>query len=333
MQCRQCGQDAEPGAIFCENCGAKLGAEEPAPPQPPPQSTLRCRVCQGPLAADDRFCRACGATVGGTAPAPPAPSPAPSPAAPVPSASPKRGVGLPIVAGVLVIAGALAAYYFFMQAPALPDQAAQSGAAASIEAAGATAGTAPPPSTAQSAPTTPPAPTLGPAPLPGPGTQTAQAARPEQAAQPLQAGAPDQLVVRLIDAPLPPAAYEGWKLSTPPFLHETKEPFDGEVGRVMAHLDQKDRIGGITFTIFRTPADALPSFDERNRLGPNPPPSLVNSIQRFSTRRGAPVWCLIGQCNALVGRVHIYVRLEGSPFEASAAIVESLAVHVARFDR
>ncbi len=37
-QCPVCGQENEPGNIFCDNCGAQLPAVQSAPPAPPPQS-------------------------------------------------------------------------------------------------------------------------------------------------------------------------------------------------------------------------------------------------------------------------------------------------------
>jgi hypothetical protein len=119
-RCPQCGNDNEPGAAFCDMCGAKLPAAAPesAAPQsatPPsasavpvaaaavPPAGLTCPSCHHPYLPGEAFCGECGAQLPapGAAIAPasePAPAeaqvaplppqPAPVQPAPQPSAAP-----------------------------------------------------------------------------------------------------------------------------------------------------------------------------------------------------------------------------------------------------
>jgi hypothetical protein len=49
--CPRCGPRPEADAIFCSNCGDRLGG------------TSRCAACGAPLHPDGRFCESCGAAV------------------------------------------------------------------------------------------------------------------------------------------------------------------------------------------------------------------------------------------------------------------------------
>jgi len=106
----------EPGARFCNTCGAPAAA--PAPVAPPAERT--CPSCGAQVGADTRFCGSCGAPIAGgasveppVAPPPPPPSYQPvmagagGPA--VPAAPPaKKGHGCLIAAIVVAVLGLLA---------------------------------------------------------------------------------------------------------------------------------------------------------------------------------------------------------------------------------
>lgn len=57
MQCRECGSPIEAGDLFCENCGAKVEAEQPAEDV---AKTRRCPQCGAEASHDGAFCQACG---------------------------------------------------------------------------------------------------------------------------------------------------------------------------------------------------------------------------------------------------------------------------------
>ncbi len=101
--CPQCGMAVTPGAVFCDNCGAKLGAPaaQPAPPttpaawpqqpgpvapppyQVPPVAGAACPQCGQPLISGALFCDSCGASLAAQQPQPPAyPQPGPTPGYP-----------------------------------------------------------------------------------------------------------------------------------------------------------------------------------------------------------------------------------------------------------
>ncbi len=75
--CPACGAGNVPGEAYCENCGAPLEAPTPAeaPPTPAPaavEAGATCPACGGPVSPGEAFCSHCGADL--TAPLPPAPS-------------------------------------------------------------------------------------------------------------------------------------------------------------------------------------------------------------------------------------------------------------------
>lgn len=90
--CSQCGTPAQPGAGFCDNCGAPIGAPAPqaaptwqspaqpayqAPVQPPyqpaPAAGGTCPNCRMPVMPGAGFCDNCGAALSGAPVQPPAP--------------------------------------------------------------------------------------------------------------------------------------------------------------------------------------------------------------------------------------------------------------------
>lgn len=95
--CPNCHAQQPEGALFCDNCGATLGAAQPATPFPPtvavrpmvapavgPASSNVCPVCGAPTVPGEAFCDNCGAALG-AAPAAPVAAPA-MPSPPMPSA-------------------------------------------------------------------------------------------------------------------------------------------------------------------------------------------------------------------------------------------------------
>lgn len=104
MNCPQCGTEAIPGALFCDNCGYDLSAVAPSQAAPPPAgpgpvpggapardiTPAPCPNCGSPAQPGAAFCDNCGASLQ-PAPAPPPASPAPlqpPPATDIPPASP-----------------------------------------------------------------------------------------------------------------------------------------------------------------------------------------------------------------------------------------------------
>ncbi|NPV55446.1 MAG: zinc-ribbon domain-containing protein [Anaerolineae bacterium] len=84
--CPSCGTPTEPGAMFCDNCGAKLAAPAPvaAPAPQSPNTRLSCPSCGHGNMPGSVFCENCGQAleqIQAAPPAPPAPVPAPPPAA------------------------------------------------------------------------------------------------------------------------------------------------------------------------------------------------------------------------------------------------------------
>jgi hypothetical protein len=58
---------------YCDQCGAKIAAADPAPVVAP-VATTACPNCQSPCGPDDKFCEVCGYDFAtGTLPAPPVP--------------------------------------------------------------------------------------------------------------------------------------------------------------------------------------------------------------------------------------------------------------------
>lgn len=99
ITCPQCGTQNQPGAAFCDNCGASLpragAAPAPAPAAAPAAGGATCSQCGHPITFGEAFCDNCGAAIT-AAPAPVAPvpqpmAPAPQPMAPAPVAAPPVG--------------------------------------------------------------------------------------------------------------------------------------------------------------------------------------------------------------------------------------------------
>lgn len=84
MKCPSCGTMNEPGAAFCDQCGATLSAGAPGPvapqpapqpppfpqPQPPGPGGVNCPSCGQSNLPGTMFCDNCGASLSGAAPAP-----------------------------------------------------------------------------------------------------------------------------------------------------------------------------------------------------------------------------------------------------------------------
>lgn len=65
IYCTNCGKALEDDALFCENCGTKVAAEEPAPapapaPEPVPAAEGVCPQCGEVVAPELSFCPKCG---------------------------------------------------------------------------------------------------------------------------------------------------------------------------------------------------------------------------------------------------------------------------------
>lgn len=75
MQCPSCGNQNEPGATFCDQCGTSLGgvaasvapAIMPSSPMPSGGGNI-CPSCQSPVIPGEMFCDNCGAQLSGAAP-------------------------------------------------------------------------------------------------------------------------------------------------------------------------------------------------------------------------------------------------------------------------
>jgi hypothetical protein len=70
MNCPVCNAPNIDGAAFCDNCGARLGAQAAPQPmpiqQPAPAGTARgsvCASCQSPVIPGTAFCDVCGAAI------------------------------------------------------------------------------------------------------------------------------------------------------------------------------------------------------------------------------------------------------------------------------
>ncbi len=91
--CPNCGAQHLPGAVFCDECGAKLDAPQARPgaartAQSAPTVAAggkTCPHCAAPVPADATFCPNCHAAF---TPPPPPPAVSPSPPPPVPSSGP-----------------------------------------------------------------------------------------------------------------------------------------------------------------------------------------------------------------------------------------------------
>jgi len=82
--CPTCHTEQPDGAVFCDNCGAQLGAAAAAAPLPSPASAApaavpTCPNCGAMVLAGQAFCENCGTALGGEVPA--ALSAVPSPTA------------------------------------------------------------------------------------------------------------------------------------------------------------------------------------------------------------------------------------------------------------
>lgn len=100
MQCPHCGNENDPDAAFCDNCGTPLSGAAPLPPQQPAAVTPamavsgNCPQCGQPVITGEAFCGNCGAALEDTIPSarpvhPPQPVPPPQP---TPAAAPGGGV-------------------------------------------------------------------------------------------------------------------------------------------------------------------------------------------------------------------------------------------------
>lgn len=101
MVCPKCGTQNPNDAKFCENCGARLGADV---------SLKFCPACRAPLVPRAKFCGSCGAPVTAAPPSAPAmgPAPAPSPQpapAPMPAPAPAPRPAAPYSPGPWPAAG------------------------------------------------------------------------------------------------------------------------------------------------------------------------------------------------------------------------------------
>jgi predicted amidophosphoribosyltransferase len=64
ITCPNCGNQATEGAIFCDQCGARLSAPQPAAPPTAPAPTggsVICPSCNAPNVPGEAFCDYCGA--------------------------------------------------------------------------------------------------------------------------------------------------------------------------------------------------------------------------------------------------------------------------------
>jgi predicted nucleic acid-binding Zn ribbon protein len=82
ITCPNCGNQAAEGAVFCDQCGTRLPAPQPAAPTTAPAPTggsVICPSCNAPNVPGEAFCDYCGAPL--EAPEPvvePAPAPVPA---------------------------------------------------------------------------------------------------------------------------------------------------------------------------------------------------------------------------------------------------------------
>lgn len=106
ITCPQCGTQNQPGAAFCDNCGASLtgirpagtaaGAPVAAPAVAPAAGGLSCPACGSPVVAGQAFCDNCGAAITAAPPVAPVAGPAVPAAPPVaPAAAPAGMVKCP----------------------------------------------------------------------------------------------------------------------------------------------------------------------------------------------------------------------------------------------
>ncbi len=95
--CPQCNVQSQPGAAFCDNCGASLAGVAAPPPAAPvtpaaaviPGAGVTCPSCGTPAIPGEAYCDSCGGALPAAQPAAPAAppvqpvAPLPTPAAPV----------------------------------------------------------------------------------------------------------------------------------------------------------------------------------------------------------------------------------------------------------
>jgi hypothetical protein len=202
--CPNCGNKTGEGAIFCDQCGARLpktqAAATPVPAAQVAGAGVICPACGGGNVPGEAFCEFCGTPLAAPLPeaAAPEPSPAPEPVAPapgpvapspepMPAPSAEASAGACPACGVAVVAGEA----FCADCGASLAQA-----------------PLPPEPVPEPAPEPAPMPVPEPAPEPAPMPVPEAAPSPEPAAVPAAAPVPEPEPVPVPPPPVPPAKPE-----------------------------------------------------------------------------------------------------------------------------
>ncbi len=95
--CPNCGNQTGEGAIFCDQCGARLPRPEAAAPTPAPAGgSVICPTCNAPNVPGEAFCDYCGSPLAAPEPVSEvAPPPAPAEVTAPPVAEPAPGIAGP----------------------------------------------------------------------------------------------------------------------------------------------------------------------------------------------------------------------------------------------